>query len=173
LITLIPLHNNSNVLIMLIIPQYDIPFGHLSQSSCRPHQPSHRRLPSDEPDYDEMEPTHRTSNNDSHRTSNNDSHRTSNNDSHRTPNNDSHRTSNNDVKRTSNSIIIDELKRTSTGNNVVDPMNNVWASSSRVVVDAALLQPRMIDGSTGNTPLLGRWSASDKSLNTSIYSGKS
>jgi hypothetical protein len=158
---------------MFIIPQYDIPFGHLSQSGSRPHQPSHRRLPSDEPDYDEMEPTHRTSNNDSHRTSKNDSHRTSNNDSHRTSNNDSHRTSNNDVKRTSNSIVIDELKRTSTGNNVVDPMNNVWASSSRVVVDATLLQPRLIDGSTGNTPLLGRWSASDKSLNTSIYSGKS
>ncbi len=141
---------------MLLIPQYDIPFGHLSQSGSRPHQPSHRRLPSDEPDYDEMEPTHRTSNNDSHRTSKN----------------DSHRTSNNDVKRTSNNIVIDELKRTSTGNNVVDPMNNVWASSSRVV-DATLLQPRLIDGSTGNTPLLGRWSASDKSLNTSIYSGKS
>ncbi len=165
---------------MLLIPQYDIPFGHLSQSGGRPHQPSHRRLPSDEPDYDEMEPTHRTSNNDSHRTSNNDSHRTSKNDSHRTSNNDSHRTSNNDVKRTSNSdvkrtsnsTVIDELKRTSTGNNVVDPMNNVWASSSRVVVDATLLQPRLIDGSTGNTPLLGRWSASDKSLNTSIYSGK-
>ncbi len=157
---------------MFLIPQYDIPFGHLSQSGSRPHQPSHRRLPSDEPDYDEMEPTHRTSNNDSHRTSKNDSHRTSNNDSHRTSNNDSHRTSNNDVKRTSNSIVIDELKRTSTGtNNVVDPMNNVWASSSRVVVDATLLQPRLIDGSTGNTPLLGRWSASDKSLNTSIYSG--
>jgi hypothetical protein len=150
---------------MFLIPQYDIPFGHLSQSGSRPHQPSHRRLPSDEPDYDEMEPTHRTSKNDSHRTSNNDSHRTS--------NNDSHRTSNNDVKRTSNSIVLDELKRTSTGTNVVDPMNNVWASSSRVVVDATLLQPRMIDGSTGNTPLLGRWSASDKSLNTSIYSGKS
>jgi hypothetical protein len=156
---------------MLLIPQYDIPFGHLSQSGSRPHQPSHRRLPSDEPDYDEMEPTHRTSNNESHRTSKNDSHRTSNNDSHRTSNNDVKRTSNSDVKRTSNSIVIDELKRTSTGNNVVDPMNNVWASSSRVVVDATLLQPRLIDGSTGNTPLLGRWSASDKSLNTSIYSG--
>jgi len=34
-----------------------------------------------------------------------------------------------------------------------------------------LLQPRLIDASTGNTPLLGRWSGSDKSINTSIYSG--
>jgi hypothetical protein len=38
-------------------------------------------------------------------------------------------------------------------------------------VDATLLQPRLIDASTGNTPLLGRWSTSDKSINTSIYSG--
>ena len=38
-------------------------------------------------------------------------------------------------------------------------------------IDGTLLQPRLIDPSTGNTPLLGRWSGSDKSLNTSIYSG--
>ena len=115
--------------------QYDIPFGHLSQVNRVQHQPSHRRLPSDEPDYDEMEPMQ---------------------------------------KRASNQV--DELKRASNNHCVgvgVDPMNNVWASAASASprIDASLLQPRLIDASTGNTPLLARWSASDKSLNTSIYSG--
>lgn len=44
--------------------------------------------------------------------------------------------------------------------------HNRWRSG-----EGSLLQPRLIDGNTGATPLLAkRWSGSDKSLNTSIFS---
>ena len=161
-------HHDSSTGALLLSPtrsedehQYDIPFSHLSRSSG---EGGIGRKDLDDPEYDEMI-INRRSNDDKHG-------------SHFTASASSKKSSwkNSNSRMSGNGgMAAREGAHHSTEMRMVDGIGMLWGGNT-------LLQPRLISGETGGTPLLTKhdngnedhrrgWSGSDRSIDTSVYSG--